>query len=187
MGMSQVKLRAMTVADYRQMPETGPRYQLVQGRFYMSPAPNRFHQQIVMNIAYLLRRFLEDHPIGEVYISPFDVYLTENDAYQPDVLYVSNANKGILTDQGAEGAPDLAVEVLSRKTSFLDLGTKRDVYARTGVIELWIADPEALTVAIYRLQEDGDTPAATYDARAEFSSALLPGLIVRVADVFKRL
>src|SRR3954471_25074171 len=185
--MSEVKFRVMTVADYRQMPETGPRYQLVQGRFYMSPAPNRFHQQIVMNIAYLLRRFLEDHPIGEMYISPFDVYLTENDAYPPDVLYVSNANKGILTDQGAEGAPDLAVEVLSRKTSFLDLGSKRDVYARTGVIELWIADPEALTVAIYRLQEDGDRPVATYDAQAEFSSVLLPGLIVRVADVFKRL
>lgn len=152
----------------------------------MSPAPNRFHQRIVVNLVHLIQSFLDDHPIGEVYVSPFDVYLTENDAYQPDVLYVSNANKGILTDQGAEGAPDLAIEVLSRKTSFLDLGSKRDVYARTGVIELWIADPETLTVALYRLQEDRDTPAATYDLQAEFSSSLLPGLIVRVADVFKR-
>jgi Uma2 family endonuclease len=176
----------MTVADYRQMPETGPRYQLVEGRFYMSPAPNRFHQRIVVNLIHLIQSYLDKNPMGEVYVSPFDVYLTEIDAYQPDVLYVSNANAGILTDQGAEGPPDLAIEVLSPKTSFLDLGSKRNVYARTGVQELWIIDPQALTVAIYRLQEDGDTPAATYDAQAEFSSALLPGLIIRSADVFKR-
>jgi Uma2 family endonuclease len=176
----------MTVHDYRMMPEGGPRYQLVQGRFYMSPAPNRFHQQIVMNVAFMLRTFLERHPIGEVYIAPFDVFLTDIDAYQPDVLFVSKANAGILTDAGAEGPPDLAVEVLSPKTSFLDLGTKRDVYARTGVKELWIIDPKPMTVAVYRLQKDGDTPEATHDATAEFTSPMLPGLTIRCADVFKR-
>jgi len=186
MAMSQVKCRAMTVDDYRQMPETGPRYQLVQGRFYMSPAPNRFHQQIVLNVAVSLRMYLRANPIGEVYVSPFDVYLTDIDAYQPDVVYVGNASKGILTEQGAEGAPDLTVEVLSPKTSFLDLGGKRDVYARTGVKELWIVDPQGLTVAVYLLQADADVPNATYDSTAEFTSPLLPGLIVRVADVFKR-
>src|SRR6266567_3680061 len=101
--MSQVKCRAMTVHDYKRVPETGPRYQLVQGRFYMSPAPNRFHQQIVLNVAVILRNYLRANPVGEVYVSPFDVYLTDIDAYQPDVVFVSNANKAILTEQGAEG------------------------------------------------------------------------------------
>lgn len=184
--MSQVKARAMTVHDYRLMPEAGPRYQLVQGRFYMSPAPNRFHQQIVLNIAYLIRHFLKDNPIGQVYISPFDVFLTDIDAYQPDVLYVSNANAVILTDAGAEGPPDLAIEVLSPKTAYLDKGTKRDVYARTGVKELWMIDPATLKVSVYRLQTDADTPEASYDAQAEFTSPLLPGLTIQCADIFRK-
>ncbi len=176
----------MTADDYRQMPETGPRYQLVEGRFHMSPAPNRYHQQIVGTIYHLMRRFLEDHPIGEVYVSPFDVYLTENDVYQPDVIFVSRSNSAILTAAGAEGPPDLAVEVLSKGTAFLDVGTKRSVYAQTGVKELWIVDPEAMNVQVYRLAVDANAPEATYDSQAQFSSHLLPGLVLRVAEIFKR-
>jgi hypothetical protein len=92
----------MTVHDYRMMPETGPRYQLVQGRFYMSPAPNRFHQQIVGNIYHLFRTFLDARPVGEAYPTPFDVYLTEIDVYQPDVLFVSN-EKRIHPDRPGRG------------------------------------------------------------------------------------
>lgn len=184
--MSQVQARPMTIHDYRMMPETGPRYQLVQGRFYMSPAPSRFHQHIVVNVLYLIRDYLKSNPIGVVYVSPFDVYLTDIDAYQPDVLFVSNANAAILTDSGAEGPPDLAVEVLSPKTAFLDKGSKRDVYARTGVKELWMIDPAALKVAVYRLQKDANTPEATHDANAEFASPVLPGLTIRCEEIFKK-
>lgn len=176
----------MTVHDYRLMPETGPRYQLVQGRFHMSPAPSRFHQQIVVNVLYLIRHHLKDNPIGFVYVSPFDVYLTDIDAYQPDVLYVSNANAAILTDAGAEGPPDLAIEVLSPKTAYLDKGSKRDVYARTGVKELWLIDPDKLLVSVYRLQKDADTPEASYDAQAEFASPLLPGVTIQCAEIFRK-
>lgn len=176
----------MSVYEYRLMPEGAPRQQLVQGRFYMSPAPSRFHQQIVVNVLYLIRHYLKDNPIGFVYVSPFDVYLTEIDAYQPDVLFVSNANAAILTDDGAEGPPDLAIEVLSPKTAFLDKGSKRDVYARTGVKELWLIDPDKLLVSVYRLQTDADTPEATYDAQGQFTSPLLPGLTLPCAEIFRK-
>jgi hypothetical protein len=36
----------LTADDYRAMPETGPRYQLIEGDLIMSPAPNRYHQDI---------------------------------------------------------------------------------------------------------------------------------------------
>jgi hypothetical protein len=38
------------------MPETGPRYQLIQGDLRMAPAPNRFHQSILRNLEYILLR-----------------------------------------------------------------------------------------------------------------------------------
>jgi Uma2 family endonuclease len=36
----------LTVEEYKNLPETGPRYQLIEGDLYMAPAPNRFHQDI---------------------------------------------------------------------------------------------------------------------------------------------
>ena len=94
------------------------------------------------------------HPIGVLYDAPFDVYLTDTDVFQPDLLVVLNQNRGILTDAGAEGAPDFVVEVLSSKTRQLDLVNKKRIYARMGVKELWIIDPEPKEVAIYRFDQD---------------------------------
>ena len=52
----------------------------------------------------------------------------------------SEARRRFLTEKGAEGAPDLVVEILSPKTAHLDLDQKRVVYARAGVDELWVVD-----------------------------------------------
>src|SRR6516162_4167517 len=132
----------LTVAEYRNLPETGPRYQLIEGDLYMVPAPNRFHQDISRNLEVILANYLSAHPIGVLYDAPFDVYLTDTDVFQPDLLVVLNQNRGILTDAGAEGAPDFVVEVLSSKTRQLDLVNKKRIYARMGVKELWIIDPD---------------------------------------------
>ena len=86
----------LTVDDYRATPD-GTRYQLVEGELYlMSPAPNRFHQDIVLNIASFLRAYLHTSAQGKVYVSPIDVYLDDHNVLQPDVLFVSNARLEIL-------------------------------------------------------------------------------------------
>src|ERR1700740_3862150 len=92
---SQIPL--LTVDDYRALPETGPRYQLIEGDLYMAPAPNRFHQDISRNLEVMLANYLSAHPIGVLYDAPFDVYLTDIDVFQPDLLIVLNENRGILT------------------------------------------------------------------------------------------
>lgn len=176
----------LTAAEYKLLPETGPRYQLVEGDLYMAPAPNRYHQTISRNLEYILMRYLEEHPIGELYHAPFDVYLSNVDVFQPDILFVSDENRRILTDAGAEGPPDLVVEVLSPKTRNLDLAQKRRVYAREGVRELWIIDPEARTVLVYRFEEDLSEPVSTKTADDILVSPMFPGLEIELKRVFKK-
>jgi Uma2 family endonuclease len=106
----------LTVEDYRLLPETGPRYQLIEGDLFIAPAPNRFHQNIALNVAVILYNYLAKHPIGSVFTAPFDVYLDEINAVQPDVVFVAKSSN-ILTAQGASGAPDFVAEVLSPKTA----------------------------------------------------------------------
>src|ERR1700756_2966294 len=176
----------LTVVEYRNLPETGPRYQLIEGDLYMAPAPNRFHQDISRNLEMTLANYLSAHPIGVLYDAPFDVYLTDIDVFQPDLLIVLNENRRILTDAGAEGAPDLVVEILSPKTRQLDLVNKKRIYARMGVKELWIIDPEAGTVAAYRFEQDPADPVSIWTEDETAASPLLPGFSIRVASIFRR-
>lgn len=184
--MLPVTHRALTRYDYANLPEFGPRFQLVEGELHMAPAPNRYHQDISRNLEWLLLNYLEDHAIGRVYDAPFDVYLTDLNVFQPDIIFVSKANEHILTDAGAEGAPDLVVEILSPKTARFDKETKREIYARTGVTELWIIDPEPRTLSRFCLRENSQTPVAVLREGDSLASPLFPGLRIALAEVFKK-
>jgi Uma2 family endonuclease len=63
-AMAVVKARPLTKFDYWQLPETGPRYQLINGDLYMAPAPNRFHQDISRTIQFEILKYLEREPGG---------------------------------------------------------------------------------------------------------------------------
>lgn len=152
----------------------------------MAPAPNRFHQDISFNIEFILAKYLEAHPIGKVYDAPFDVYLTEHDVFQPDLVFIARENFAILTDAGAEGAPDLVIEILSAKTARLDRKLKIRVYARTGVKELWLVDPDLRVVEVFDLPKDSQQPAAIHRENDRFTSSFFPGLAFEVSIFFKR-
>jgi len=98
----------------------------------MAPAPNRYHQDISRNIEFILLKYLEKHPIGKMYHAPFDVYLDDHNVFQPDIAFFSNERESVLTEAGAEGAPNFVVEILSPRTAQLDRVPKRRVYARSG-------------------------------------------------------
>jgi len=182
--VSTATIPLLTVENYKILPETGPRYQLIEGDLYMAPAPNRFHQDISRNLEYILLDYLNEHPIGKLYDAPFDVYLDDYNVFQPDILVVLNERLSIFTDAGAEGAPDFVVEILSPKTARLDRDNKRRVYATSGVRELWIITPETRKIEVYLLAEDAATPAAVYSESDTFGSALFPGLQFDAAKIF---
>ncbi|EIP97487.1 hypothetical protein OpiT1DRAFT_01927 [Opitutaceae bacterium TAV1] len=174
----------LTRHDYALIPVGSPNYQLIEGDFVMAPSPSSFHQSIAGLLYRLIGNYLDTRPIGTVFIAPIDVYLSDLNVYQPDVLFIRKENRSIIKKHGIEGAPDLVIEVLSKTSARYDLGPKRAIYARTGVEELWIVDPDRRTLALYRLATDSETPAATYKAADTFSSTLLPGLTISLKAVF---
>jgi Uma2 family endonuclease len=134
----------------------------------------------------MIRAYLRTHSIGEVYISPIDVYLDDHNVVQPDVLFVSNERREILTDDGLHGAPDLVTEVVSPSNAQLDKTAKRRVYARHGVKELWLVDPTLRQIHLYDFSRDPTKAVRILDDDESFVSALLPGLTIGAGDVFKR-
>ncbi len=150
----------------------------------MSPVPNLFHQDIMRNLAALLNDYLKKTPIGKFYFAPCDVYLDDLNVVQPDLLFVSKARSSILQSDGVRGAPDLVIEILSPSTARLDLESKRNVYARSGVIEMWIVVPETRQIQIYRLQENPARPSVIHEQVDTFGSALFPGLDISGQAIF---
>ena len=50
-------------------------------------------------------------------------------------------------------APDWGCEVLSPSTENLDRTRKRDIFAREGIGHVWLVDPAARTLEVYRWRE----------------------------------
>ena len=78
------------------------------------------------------------------------------------------------------------VEILSPKTRQLDLVNKKGVYARLGVKELWIIDPEPGTVAVYRFEQSQVDAVEVLFPSDTITTALLPGFSIRAASIFRR-
>ncbi len=175
----------VTVHDYLDLPEGGPRYQLIDGDLHMAPSPNLFHQKVSRNFVVMLANYLERNPIGQVFHAPLDVFLTETNVYQPDVLFVSEKNLPLLQADGVHGAPDLIVEILSPSTSRLDLGAKKRVYARCGVLEFWAVYSDERKVTVYDLRKSETEPAQTWLEGDRFECKLFPGLELVTAKFFR--
>ena len=152
----------------------------------MAPAPNRFHQDISRTIEFEILKYLEREPRGIIYDAPFDVILTDLNVFQPDLVFFSRERRNVLTDKGAEGAPDLVVEILSASTARLDIDQKRVVYARTGVSELWMVDPDNFLIQVFDPRVDPDLPALTLRQNDLLHSQFLPGFELPVSTVFQR-
>ena len=146
-GAARVKL---TYDDFLLFPDDGKRHELIDGEHYVTPSPNTKHQSISSNLHFLIRAWLEGHPVGRIFFAPFDVVFTNFDVVEPDLLYMSNDRAGqILTDKHVSGAPELVVEIGSPGTRKRDETIKRRLYERFGVSEYWVIDPDLELVRLY--------------------------------------
>ena len=175
----------LTVRDYLSIPEDDEnRYELIDGELYMAPAPSWRHQDTVGNIYVALREFVHTDGLGRVTMAPIDVYLSDEDVFQPDVVYISIERLDIIYPNGVHGAPDLVVEVLSPGTERRDKTLKRARYAMFDVREYWQADPVAKMITVLRARDGVFEHVGVFEEGMTLETPLLPGLRVDVSAVF---
>ena len=173
-----------TYEDYLTTPED-ERYELLDGDLMMVPAPNLKHQRVQRNLGQKLNQFIEERDLGELFYAPCDVYLSDTNVVQPDLLFVSREREHLLSDgQKVQGAPDLVIEILSPSTETKDRGLKHEVYGRHGVTEYWLVDPIAETVAIHRQRGGVLVATNTFGRGQTLRSPLLAGLELHLDDIF---
>ena len=180
-------LRPLTYDDLVDMPDDGQRYESIDGELIVTPAPTIKHQRVQRSLIRILGAFAYETGRAELVLPPFDVVLGHYNIVKPDLLLNESDPGHILGDQAKfEGPPDLVVEVSAPISLWIELVRKSALYARCGVPEYWIADPERRRMVIYNLQDKQYVPIES-DAHGRLASRVFAGLRVDPAEVFSGL
>jgi Uma2 family endonuclease len=141
----------LTYRDYEALPADGRHYELHDGELSVTAGPGLPHQRVVGELFVLLRQYVRAHRLGEVFVSPVDCILSDTTIVQPDLVFLESARSSIAGPRGIEGPPTLAVEIVSRSSARVDRGAKLQLYARYGIPNYWIVDPEARSIEAFVL------------------------------------
>lgn len=148
------------------------------------PWPTTSHQLISGILSSALYDFLKAHlPNSTVLFAPFPIRLWPGKYREPDIAVMLDAHRSHRHQQFWD-VPDLVIEVVSPDNRSLDTHTKRHEYARAGIPEYWIVDPEAEQITVLTLQDDHYIEYGVFHTTEIARSKLLSGFEVNVDSVW---
>jgi len=174
----------LTYEDLLNTPDDGKRYEILDGDLAVTPSPITNHQRVSRDLEFILHAYVKERGLGEVFYAPIDVILDKHTIVVPDIVYVSAARAHLVQKHGIVGAPDLLVEILSPSTKHRDRGVKAKLYARFGVDEYWIVDPDERVLTRFSLREDRYVEVSRHTDDDVVSTPLFPELAIQLEKVW---
>lgn len=171
-----------TEVEYFALPDTNRYVELSEGRLIMPPHPTLRHQEALKRLFLRVQAFVAENDLGVVEIAPLPVRLWPGKIREPDLFFVAKEHADRMGERIC-GVPDLAVEVLSPGTREVDRGEKYFEYARAGVREYWLVDPDERRIEVYVLRQGVYELLERYNSGETARSQLLEGFEVAVNGV----
>ncbi len=169
--------RKMTYEEFLAWADEDTLAEWVDGEVVMySPASDQ-HQNLADFLLAVLRPYVESRGLGWVRSAPFQMKLEQG--REPDLLFLRQEHLSRLRETYLDGPADLAVEIVSPESVGRDRGEKFYEYARGGVSEYWLIDPQIKWAEFYHLQEDHYVLAFA-GREGEYHAAVLPGFRLRL-------
>ncbi len=173
----------LTLEEFGKLPSEGARHEMNAGVLITLPPAKSLHSRIARSVLFALQAFLDKKALYEAF--PEAGYILTQDPLtirQPDVSVLSK-DRIAATDAESyfQGAPDLAVEIVSPSDSVQDLQAKMNQYLAAGAGQVWVLYPKTKNVHVFsrtsalqilnenQILEGGDS---------------LPGFSVSVAGLF---
>ncbi len=177
----------MSAEQYHDWSVEGDRTQLIAGEVVVNE-PKPIHQVFQVRLLLAIGNWIEAGQKRGLVIGPTRLTLDEHNVYGPDVLWFSEANRPADLREYPQGVSDLCVEIRSPGTWRYDVGTKRTVYERAGLPELWLVDDRAETVLVYRRSKpglDSFDVALELDRGATITSPQMPSFGLALEQLFE--
>ena len=147
----------------------------------MSPVSIR-HDDLQGFLKTILRLFVRRNDLGKVYGSEVACRFAargRRTVRLPDVLFIAKANLDRIRPTDVNGAPDLAVEIVSPNNPERDYREKFLDYQSAGVREYWIIDPLNQHVEMSSLDEKTGEFRLIPLTNGRLCSVVLPGFFLR--------
>lgn len=188
---AQTAPKLLTYDEWLRLPETNQPCEVIDGLLKISPAPGIKHQMLVARILRILQQGIPSSK-GEILPSPIDVIISRSPlrVRQPDIMVALYREGGYQNEQElmaaphGEVVPDLVVEILSPGETRTSLSAKIEDYRHVGVRELWLVSPEAETVEVLRLNQQGIERIGLYGKGDTVRSEVLPDLQIDTSRLF---
>jgi Uma2 family endonuclease len=149
----------------------------VDGEVVMHSPASKRHQGIVGFLLRVMGAYVESHDLGIVISAPFQMKLEQG--REPDLIFVAREHLGRLKETFLDGPADLVVEIVSPESAGRDRGERFYEYARGGVPEYWLIDPQIQWADFYRLE--GERYRAAFSGEeGEYRALVLPDFWLRV-------
>jgi Uma2 family endonuclease len=170
----------MTFEQFEQLPDEPNKLELIDGEVIRMPPAFTQHMRITARFYEILKSAVlaleaqgEARGLGEVFFETG--YHMGSHWLQPDVS-ITHATQA--EGKYLEGAPALAVEVISKRNTAEMMQRKVMLYMEYGGREAWLCYPRSKLVVVYR----GRT---AIEIEGTLTSELLPGLSIDLAEIFK--
>jgi Uma2 family endonuclease len=174
----------LTYDDYCDLPNDRNRYEILDGELSVTPAPSTKHQRTSSRLHFVLTQHVLANQLGDVYAAPTDLILASTTVVQPDLIFIGNDPRGIITERAIEGPPALVVEILSATTRRTDRQTKAQLYAKHDVPHYWLIDPDQQSIEAYELSGDQYNLVVKAQDSEPFNPTLFLGLSIPLADLW---
>lgn len=172
----------MTFEAFLEWVDEQTRAEWVNGKVELMTPVNVVHQQVMFFLASVLKPFLEERDLGELIAGPAGFKNSVVPSFrEPDLFFISHANRHKLLFLYLDGSPDLAVEVVSPFDRKRDTKDKFEEYARGGVREYWLLDPDKEQADFYTLGSDGHYVRRPVGTDGIYHSQVIPGFFLRVS------
>lgn len=142
------------------------------------------HQDLVALLTVLLRTYTSRRGLGKILNGPASVRLRPGLVLEPDIFFVPASQSESIGESYVEGAPALAIEVVSRSSRRHDLVEKLEHYRQWGVGEYWAVEREAQQLAVHVFGPDA--PEANILRSGRLESVALPGFWIEVDWLWQR-
>ena len=152
---TKTRTGSYTYEDFCALIREDQKADLIDGVIFMASPENIDANDLFGWLFAVMSIFAEERKLGRIFGSRVACRLDDRNAPEPDILFVRHEHDDRVHRGGVEGAPDLAVEIVSPESVERDYEDKRKKYQRFGVSEYWIIDEEEKTVLLLRLSAQG--------------------------------
>jgi Uma2 family endonuclease len=159
------------------------RYELDEGELIEMTRPRVGHNRVVMKMTRVLLQYLQANPVGELFSSDNLFVLGPTIKRAPDLSFIlAERASRIDPAKDIQGAPDLAIEVLSPSDKATAMRRKIKQYFGAGCQLVWLVYSTSQEVEVWE-SASGPVRVLGEDETLE-THGLLPGFALPVRSLF---